>query len=64
MSGERGGQGIDWTVFAFPHNARVPAQSPFHKQVTEKRKDGRLCHLLAAKKLLEFHCNLLQTACG
>jgi hypothetical protein len=33
-------------------------------QLTEKRKDGRLCHLLAAKKLPEFHCNLPQTACG
>jgi hypothetical protein len=27
---------------AIPHNARVPAQSPFHKQLTEKRKHGCL----------------------
>jgi hypothetical protein len=30
---------------AISYNARVPAQSPFHKQLTEKRKDGRLFHL-------------------
>jgi hypothetical protein len=30
--------------------ARVPAQSPFHKQLTEKHKDGLLCHLLVATK--------------
>jgi hypothetical protein len=48
-----------------PHNAPVSANSPFHRQLTEKRKDCRLCHLLAAKKTLpEFHCNLPQTACG
>jgi hypothetical protein len=42
---------------------RVPAKSPFQKQLTEKRKDGRLCHLLAAKeKLPEFHYDLPQTA--
>jgi hypothetical protein len=35
---------------AIPHNARFPAQSPFHKQLTEKRKYGRLCHLLVAEK--------------
>jgi hypothetical protein len=35
---------------AIPHNTRVPAQSPFHKPLTDKCKDGRLCHLLAAKK--------------
>jgi hypothetical protein len=35
---------------AIPHNARIPAQSPFHKRLTEKSKDGRLCHLLAEKK--------------
>jgi hypothetical protein len=35
---------------AIPHKARVPAQSPFHKQLTEKRKDGRLFHLSASKK--------------
>jgi hypothetical protein len=46
---------------AIPHNAGVPAQSPFHKQVTENRKDGRLCHLLAAKRLPEFHYDLPQT---
>jgi hypothetical protein len=65
MSGERGGQGIGPSlpiqlpenvlrVFlsqkAIPHNARVPAQSPFHKQLTEKRKYGRMCHMLAAMK--------------
>jgi hypothetical protein len=33
-------------------------------QTTEKRKDGSLCHLLAAKKFPEFHCNLPQTAFG
>jgi hypothetical protein len=50
---------------AIPHKARVPAQSPFHKQLTEKRKDGRLFHLSASKKKLpEFRCNLPQTACG
>jgi hypothetical protein len=36
--------------YTTPHDVRVPAQSPFHKQLTEKRKDGRLCHLLLAKK--------------
>jgi hypothetical protein len=63
MSGERGGQGTVTVCGNFvesgrlilsqkviPHNARVPAQSPFHKRLTEKRKDGRLCHLLAAEK--------------
>jgi hypothetical protein len=43
---------------------RVPAQSPFQKQLTEERKDGRLWHLLAAKQLPKFHYDLLQTACG
>jgi hypothetical protein len=33
-------------------------------QTTEKRKDGRLFHLSASKKLPEFRCNLPQTACG
>jgi hypothetical protein len=33
-----------------PHKERVPAQSPFHKQLTEKRKDSRLFHLSASKK--------------
>jgi hypothetical protein len=33
-----------------PHEARVPAQSPLHKQLTEKRKDGRLFHLSYQKK--------------
>jgi hypothetical protein len=35
----------EWLILsqkAIPHKARVPAQSPFHKQLTEKRKDGRL----------------------
>jgi hypothetical protein len=32
----------------------LPAQSPFHKQLTENRKDGRLYHLLAAEKVPEF----------
>jgi hypothetical protein len=45
---------------AIPHNARVPAQLPFHKQLTEKRKDNRLCHLLPAKELPEFHYDLPQ----
>jgi hypothetical protein len=35
---------------AIPHKARVPAQSPFYKRLTEKRKDGRLFHLSASKK--------------
>jgi hypothetical protein len=35
-------------------NARVPAQSPFHKQLSEKRKGGRLCHLLAKKNFQSF----------
>jgi hypothetical protein len=35
---------------AIPHKARVPAQSPFHKQLTEKHKDGRLFHLSASEK--------------
>jgi hypothetical protein len=45
MSGERGGQGIGPSL-----PIHLPAYSPFHKQLAEKRKDGRLCHLLAAKK--------------
>jgi hypothetical protein len=49
---------------AMPHNARVPAQSPFRKQLTEKRKDDRLCHLLIAEKLPEFLYDLPPTACG
>jgi hypothetical protein len=77
MSGERGGQGIGtvcgnfveygWLILsqqAIPHNARVPAQSPFDKQLTEKHKDGSLCHLLTTIKLPEFHYDLPQTACG
>jgi hypothetical protein len=51
----------DLSQKAIPHNARIPAHSPLHKQQTEKRKDGRLCHLLVAKKLPEFHYDLLQT---
>jgi hypothetical protein len=35
---------------AISNKARVPAQSPFHKQLTEKRKDSRLFHLLASRK--------------
>jgi hypothetical protein len=43
----------------------IPEQSPFHKQLAENRKDGCLCHLLAAKKKLpEFHYDLRQTARG
>jgi hypothetical protein len=42
---------------AIPHNARVSAQSPFHKQLTEKRKDGRLCYLLAGKTFQSFTMN-------
>jgi hypothetical protein len=49
---------------AIPNNVHIPAQSPFHKQLTEKRKDGQLCNLLAAKKLSEFHYDLLQTVFG
>jgi hypothetical protein len=44
--------------------ARVPAQSPFHKQLSEKYKDGLLCHLLATKKNPEFRYDLPQTAYG
>jgi hypothetical protein len=32
------------------YKARVPAQSPFHKQLTEKCKDGRLFHLSESKR--------------
>jgi hypothetical protein len=41
----------DWfsSQKAIPHKAHVPAQSPFHKQLTEKRKDGRLFHLSASR---------------
>jgi hypothetical protein len=39
---------------AIPHKACVPVQSPFHKQLTEKRKDGRLFHLSTSKK--DFQC--------
>jgi hypothetical protein len=35
---------------AIPHKARVPAQSPFHKQLTDKRKYGRSFHLLHKKE--------------
>jgi hypothetical protein len=42
----------DWFCLkkTIPHKARVPSQSPFQKQLTEKRKYGRLCHLLAGRK--------------
>jgi hypothetical protein len=63
MSGERGGQGIrsvcgnlfesGWLILsqkAIPHNPRVPTQSPFQKQVTEKCKDGGLCNLFTVRK--------------
>jgi hypothetical protein len=33
---------------------RVPAQSPFHKQLIEKRKDGRLCQSVGGKKEKNF----------
>jgi hypothetical protein len=36
------------------HNWRFPAQLPFYKQLSEKRKGGRLCHLLALKELQDF----------
>jgi hypothetical protein len=39
---------------AIQHKARVPAKSPFHKQLTEKRKDGRLFHLSAQKNFQSF----------
>jgi hypothetical protein len=45
MSGESGGQGIGPSL-----PIHLPAHSPFHKKLTEKRKDGRLCHLLAEKR--------------
>jgi hypothetical protein len=61
MSGECGGQGIGtvcgnfvesgWLILsqkAMPHNAHVPVQSPFHKQLTEKRKDG--CRAICWRK--------------
>jgi hypothetical protein len=54
----------DFVSKTIPHNVRVPAQSPFHKQLTEKRKDGRLCHLSTEKKLPELHYKLPQTPCG
>jgi hypothetical protein len=38
---------------AIPHNVRVFAQSPFYKQLTEKRKHGRLCQSVAAKKTFQ-----------
>jgi hypothetical protein len=47
------------------HNARVLAKSPFHKQLTENSKDGRLCQSVASKeKLPELHYDLPQTTCG
>jgi hypothetical protein len=50
---------------AIPHNAHVSAQLPFHKQLTEKCKDGCSCHLLVAKKNFPaFHYDLPQTVCG
>jgi hypothetical protein len=48
MSGERGGQGIGPSL-----PIHRPAHSPFHKQLTEKRKDGHLFHLLTAKKTFQ-----------
>jgi hypothetical protein len=50
----------DFVSKTIPHNALVPAQSPFHKQLTQKSKDSRLCYLLAANKLPEFHYDLPQ----
>jgi hypothetical protein len=32
----------DFVQKVIPHNARIPAQSPFDKQLNEKLKDGRL----------------------
>jgi hypothetical protein len=50
MSGERGGQGIGPSLpIHLPGNV-LSRNAPFHKQLTEKRKDGRLCHMLAAKE--------------
>jgi hypothetical protein len=45
MSGERGGQDIGLSL-----PIHLLALSPFKKQLTEKRKDGRLCLLLAGKQ--------------
>jgi hypothetical protein len=77
MSGERGGQGIGtvrgnfvesgWLILsqkAIPHNARGPAQSPFHIQLTEKCKDGAYVLCWKENKISEFHYDLLQTAYG
>jgi hypothetical protein len=35
-------------------NVRVPAQSPFNKQLTEKRKNGVLRHLLQQNNFQSF----------
>jgi hypothetical protein len=45
---------------AIPHNGRVPSQSPFHIQLTEKRKYGRLCQSVGGKNFYD----LLQTPYG
>jgi hypothetical protein len=42
--------GDDFVSKSHPTQPRVPAHSPFHEQLTEKRKDGRLYHLLVAKR--------------
>jgi hypothetical protein len=49
---------------AIPHNARVPAQSLFYKQLTEKRENGGLFHILAAKRSPVFHYDLPETTRG
>jgi hypothetical protein len=41
----------DWFCLKQPsHTKRAFLQSPFHKRLTEKCKDGRLFHLSASKK--------------
>jgi hypothetical protein len=61
MSGERD---RFFSQKAIPHNPLVAAQSPFHKQLIEKRKYGRLYQSVDGKNLPELHYDLLQTACG
>jgi hypothetical protein len=35
------------------HNVSVPTQWPFQKQLTDKRKDGRFCHLFTEEKYFQ-----------
>jgi hypothetical protein len=52
----------DFVSKSIPHNARVHAQWPFHKQLRDERKDGRLWQSVCGeKKLPEFHYDLPQT---